>query len=216
MTRRPSNRINPDVDLSEHYYAVEELTQPIDLSALYGVADPAPLEIEVGSGKGLFLETRTQAHPDRFYLGNELAFAYAKLAAYRMARAGVVNGKMFQGDGLKLFSEFLPDEVADAVHVYFPDPWWKERHRKRRVMRPSFIRDIQRVLKPGGIFHFWTDVEEYFETTAELMKEHSQLQGPVFVPEPDAQHDRDYRTHFERRMRKNDHPVFRSYYQKSQ
>lgn len=215
MTRRPSTRINPDVDLSQHYYQVEQLTATIDLADLFQIEGPLPpLEIEVGSGKGLFLETSTQKNPDRLYIGNELAFGYAKLAAYRMAKAEVRNGKMFQGDGLKLFAEFLPDSVADDIHVYFPDPWWKERHRKRRVMQPGFIKDIQRVLKPGGIFHFWTDVEEYFESTAELMKEHSNLSGPFFVPESEATHDRDYRTHFERRMRRNDHPVFRSYYQK--
>lgn len=222
MTRRPSTRIDPAVDLTYHYLTVEALTQKVTSANFFaGDCDDAtlpharPLEIEVGSGKGLFLETQTQRHPDRLYVGNELAFGYAKLAAYRLAKAGVRNGKMVQGDGLRMFAEFVEDQAVDAIHVYFPDPWWKERHRKRRVMRPSFIADIQRTLKPGGVFHFWSDVEEYFESTAELMAQHCSLSGPHFVPEPESVHDRDFRTHFERRMRRNDHPVFRSTYHKA-
>ena len=121
---------------------------------------------------------------------------------------------MLCGDGLKFFREMLPDECAVAVHVYFPDPWWKERHRRRRVMQPGFIADLQRVLLPGGVFHFWTDVEEYFDQTVGLMKEHSDLTGPIHVKETPAEHEMDYRTHFERRMRKYDHDVFRSQFMK--
>ena len=69
--------------------------------------------------------------------------------------------------------------------------------------------DIQRVLRPQGVLHFWTDVEEYFESACEIISAHSDLQGPVDVAERPAEHDMDFRTHFERRMRLKDHPVFR-------
>jgi tRNA (guanine-N7-)-methyltransferase len=212
MTRRPNTRIDPAVDLSKHYFEVESLSGPLSLETWFGRT--APVELEIGSGKGLFLENQTGAHPERLYIGNELAFGYAKLAAFRLAKLGRTNGVMIQGDGLRLMREFVPDQFLDAVHVYFPDPWWKERHRKRRVMQPGLIGDIQRCLKPGGILHFWTDVEEYYQTTCELIGLHSQLSGPFFVPEQPAEHDRDYRTHFERRMRRHEHPVFRSYFKK--
>ncbi len=213
MTRRPSTRIDPAVDLSAHLRTVEELRGPLTASGLFG--KDGPLEVEIGSGKGLFLEIHSQRFPDRFFVGNEVAHGYARLAAFRLAKAQVTNGLMIQGDGLRLFREFVPDTSVTAVHVYFPDPWWKERHRKRRVMQPSLIADIQRTLLPGGQLHFWTDVEEYYESTCELIAQHSQLQGPLFVPEQEAEHDLDFRTHFERRMRRNDHPVFRSLFTKS-
>jgi tRNA (guanine-N7-)-methyltransferase len=212
MTRRPQTRIDPTVDLSAHYRSVEELDGPVTSQSMFG-AD-GPLEIEVGSGKGLFLETSAQRFPERYFIGNELAFGYARLSAYRLAKAGVRNALMIQGDGLRLFRDFIPDQAVDAVHVYFPDPWWKERHRKRRVMQPGFIRDVQRTLKPGGMLHFWTDVEEYYETTCQLIAEHTGMVGPIFEPETAAEHDLDYRTHFERRMRRNDHPVFRGYFRR--
>ena len=108
----------------------------------------------------------------------------------------------------------IPDNSLAAVHVYFPDPWWKKRHKKRRVMRESFLRDVERTLQPGGLLHFWTDVEEYFRTTLELMPAFSALQGPLPVPETPAEHDMAYRTHFERRVRLANQPVYRAEYRK--
>lgn len=212
MGRRALPKINPEVDFSNHLGFVEDIEAPFDPQSLFPVAQD--LEIEVGSGKGLFVLNESGRVPDRNFLGNEIAKKYCRFAAYRLAQKGRDNARMLSGDGLKLFREFLPDQCAVAVHVYFPDPWWKDRHRRRRVMRQPLIEDIQRVLKPGGIFHFWTDVEQYFEETVGLMKEYSDLTGPHDVEEPPSSHDMDYRTHFERRMRKNDHPVFRSQFHK--
>jgi tRNA (guanine-N7-)-methyltransferase len=99
--------------------------------------------------------------------------------------------------------------------VYFPDPWWKKRHRKRRVMCEEFLHIIERVLCPGGALHFWTDVEEYFQTTLALIAACTRLAGPLPVAESTSTHDLDYRTHFERRMRQAALPVYRSEFRKS-
>lgn len=213
MGRRALPRINPAVDFSKHLSFVEDLTAPFDPQSLFDREQD--LEIEVGSGKGLFVLSESGRVPERNFIGNEIARKYCRFAAYRLAQEEHNNAKMISGDGLRLFREFLPDNCAVAVHVYFPDPWWKTKHRRRRVMRQPLIEDIQRVLKPSGIFHFWTDVEEYFKETMGLMKEYSDLSGPHPVAEPPAEHDMDYRTHFERRMRKNDHPIYRSQFHKS-
>lgn len=208
MGRRTLPKLDPTVDFSHCLGEVDDLTAPFDPQSLF--PRPADLEIEVGSGKGLFMVNESGRCPERNFLGNEVARKYCRFAAYRLAKAERTNAHMLCGDGLKLFRELLPDQSAVAVHVYFPDPWWKERHRRRRVIQPQFIHDMQRVLKPGGVFHFWTDVEEYFEQTIEMLAEHSQLSGPQQVPVRPAEHDMDYRTHFERRMRKFDHDVFRA------
>ena len=119
------------------------------------------------------------------------------------------------GDGTRIFAELIPDNSLAAVHVYFPDPWWKKRHRKRRVMNETFMQHVERTLLPGGALHFWTDVEEYFQTTLELLAAHTRLIGPIAVPETPAEHDLAYRTHFERRMRLSDEPVYRSEFRKA-
>ena len=121
---------------------------------------------------------------------------------------------MVHGDALRLFHEWLPDQSLAAVHIYFPDPWWKKRHRKRRVMRESLLADVERTLQPGGTLHFWTDVEDYFHTALALLAAHTRLEGPLEVPEAPAEHDMAYRTHFERRVRLGNQPVYRAEFRK--
>jgi tRNA (guanine-N7-)-methyltransferase len=214
MGRRALPKIDPAIEFEDFLSRVDELDENFSVDELFGRS--APLEIEVGSGKGLFLQNASRANPEVNYLGNEAAHKYARFCAYRFAKYGCQNARMIAGDGLKLFRDFLSDESARAVHVYFPDPWWKASHRRRRVMTPGFVADFQRVLEPGGVFHFWTDVEEYFEATIELMATESDLSPPIMVDAVEAAHDMDYRTHFERRMRLHDHPVFRAKFQKGE
>lgn len=213
MGRRALPKLDSTIDFSGYISEVDDLQSPFCPQSLF--SQSSDLEIEIGSGKGLFVLNESGNVPDRNYLGNEIAKKYCRFAAYRLAKQNRNNAHMLRGDGLKLFRELLPSECAVAVHVYFPDPWWKERHRRRRVIQPGFISDLQRVLVPGGTFHFWTDVEEYFDEAVGLLKQHSDLTGPLPVEETEAKHDMDFRTHFERRMRKYDHDVFRSQFQKS-
>jgi tRNA (guanine-N7-)-methyltransferase len=149
------------------------------------------------------------------FLGIEVAHKYAEFAAAGLAKAGLRNAIVVSGDALRVFQELIPADSLAAVHVYFPDPWWKKRHRKRRVMRESFLRDVERTLQPGGQLHFWTDVEEYFQTTLELLAACTTLAGPLPVPEVPAGHDMAYRTHFERRVRLASEPVYRAEFRKT-
>lgn len=211
MGRRALRKLDPALDLSGFLLELDSLPRPFDADATFGRA--ATLEIEVGSGKGLFLQNACEGSPDTNFLGIELAQKYAKHCAARLAKRRLTNGKILSGDAVHFFHEWLPDKCASAVHVYFPDPWWKKRHHKRRVMTESFVRQIERVLRPGGCLHFWTDVEEYFNSTLALISESTRLLGPeIEAPRP-AEHQLDYRTHFERRMRMHDLPVYRSRFQ---
>lgn len=213
MGRRALRKIDPELDLSAHLKTLDELPSPLDPNSLFQNA--GKLEIEVGSGKGLFLYNASHTHPDRNYLGNEVTRKYARHAAARLAKVGRDNAVVVHGDGLALFRERLPEACAQDVHVYFPDPWWKKRHQKRRVMTVDFLLDVQRVLNTGGSLHFWTDVQEYFESTIELIAATTSLVGPFDVAESPADHDMDYRTHFERRMRINQRLVNRCEFQKA-
>lgn len=208
MGRRALRKIDPALDLSDYYCDIDDLPLEFDPGDLFARA--APLEIEVGSGKGLFLQNAAQQMPDRNLLGIEVSRKYARYAAARLAKREIANGRVLCGDAVQIFREALPDRCAATVHVYFPDPWWKKRHRKRRVMNPEFVRHVQRVLEPTGRLHFWTDVQEYFETTLEMILAATELRGPFEVGELTAEHDLDYRTHFERRMRLHGKPVYRA------
>jgi len=208
MGRRALPRIDPGLDLTGWLIAEESLPTPVSGQVLFGRS--APLQIEVGSGKGLFLTRATAATPAHDFLGIEIAAKYARFAAARLARRRGTNGKVIHGDGVRIFHDRLADNSLEAVHVYFPDPWWKRRHRKRRVMQAAFLQDVQRTLRVGGQLHFWTDVAEYYETTLALIRQTTQLAGPIVPDERPSDHDLDYQTHFERRMRLDDLQVYRS------
>jgi len=212
MGRRSLRKIDPALDLSPYLKTPDQLPEPWDPAALFGRR--APLEIDVGSGKGLFVTTAAESHPDCNFLGVEIAKKYARHAAARLAKRELGNAQIICGDAMSLFHQALPAASVDAVHVYFPDPWWKKRHHKRRVMNAVFLRDVERVLAAGGTLHFWTDVEEYFRQSLELIAAHTTLVGPEVVPAKPADHTLDYRTHFERRMRLHDEPVYRAMFRK--
>lgn len=212
MGRRALRKPDPSLDLSRHLKTFDELPVPWNPEAIFG--RHGPLEIEVGSGKGLFLRTAAPACPGRDFLGIEIVRKYAAFSAGGLVRRDIRNAVVVAGDAIRIFQEILPDESAAGVHVYFPDPWWKKRHRKRRVMRAQFVRDIERVLIPRGRLHFWTDVQEYFEAALETLAQETTLLGPFEVPEAQPEHDLDYRTHFERRTRLHHEAVHRAEFEK--
>lgn len=212
MTRRPLRKIDPALDLARHLLAPDQLPRPWSAAALFG--REAPLEVEVGCGKGLFLVEAATERPEHNFLGIEVAAKYARFCAAKLAKRELENARMVQGEAQRVFAEVLPAAGVSVVHVYFPDPWWKKRHRKRRVMNEQFLRDVERVLVADGGLHFWTDVEEYFESTLELIRATTGLAGPMKVSERPAEHDLDFRTHFERRMRLHGEAVFRSEFRK--
>lgn len=213
MGRRSLPRVDKNIDLSDYLFdltTVAETWSPADL-----FDQPRELELEVGSGKGLFLQTAATDHPDRGFVGTEIAGKYARFAAAKLARRGLRNAKVLHGDAMQLFAKHVSDASVAAVHVYFPDPWWKKRHHKRRIMNDGFLRQVQRTLRAEGELHFWTDVEEYFALALEQVAASTSLSGPYDVQEKPAEHDLDYRTHFERRMRQHGQQVFRSRFVKA-
>lgn len=212
MARRALRKTNRNTDYADYLWTLDDLPHAADAQRLFGHA--APLEVEVGSGKGLFIRNASAAHPDRLYLGIEVAGKYAHLVAARLAKDGCTNAGMIHGDALPVFEQKLADDSVNDVHVYFPDPWWKARHRRRRVVNELFLREVQRVLVPGGRFHLWTDVKEYFDSSLQLIADTSPLEGPWEVTQETALHDLDYRTHFERRVRTNGLPVYRAQFAK--
>ncbi len=185
---------------------------PLDLAALFG--RERPVEVEVGSGRGLFLVNAGTTCPDNNFLGIEYDFKEARRAARRLQKRALGNVRILGADARRIFSDYLPGACAVAVHVYFPDPWWKRRHKKRRIFNAGFLAQVARVLRPGGLLHAWTDVAEYFEVMTALVAENADF---VVLPPPTeraAAHDMDYHTSFERKKRKLGLPIFRARWQR--
>jgi tRNA (guanine-N7-)-methyltransferase len=208
MPRRPPKKPDAKVDLSHHLLFLADLPAACNPAGLFSTA--APVELEVGSGKGLFLESASAARPDRNFLGIEIAGGYARLCAAKLAAADAANARIIHGDAQLLLRDHLPATCLEAIHVYFPDPWWKARHRKRRVLSEPFLVQAGRVLVPDGRLHVWTDVEEYFRESLDLAAATGLFGPPAEEAALPATHDLDYRTHFERRTRLAGAPVWRA------
>jgi len=136
------------------------LSARLDLTKVFGNA--RPVELEVGTGKGGFLLARAAARPELNFLGLEVARAYCHYAADRIRRRELANVRMLCAEAGHVLRVCLPDASIWRVHVYFPDPWPKRRHRRRRLLTPSFVGEVGRVLRPGGQLLVVTDHLGYF------------------------------------------------------
>jgi len=182
----------------------------VDWERVFG--NPNPVELEVGSGKGLFLQNAATTNPSRNYFGIELSRKYATKAAERLWKRGLTNAKVWSGDGKLFLSKHVPPGSLRAVHVYFPDPWWKARHKKRRVFNETLVADIELALTHEGELHIATDVEEYFYLMKDLVAAHFRFE-PVTVEDlKPPEHELDYLTNFERKYRIEGRPIYRASY----
>lgn len=185
--------------------------EPIRWGELYG--NDNPVEIEVGFGKGLFLVTNGAAFPERNYFGIEIVRKYQLYAATRIATRGLPNVKTCCADAKLVLRRFVRPGSVSTVHVFFPDPWWKKRHKKRLLFTAEFAELVRTVLVPGGRLHFVTDVQDYFEwVTGTLVA----MPGFRALPPPEQNrpaHELDYLTNFERKFRQEGRPIYRSLYE---
>lgn len=215
MPRRQLPKRDPSIVLDAHLRDADALPEVLTSRALF--ANDRPLELEIGSGKGLFIQNAALKRPEHNFLGVEIAKMYAAHAAARLAAHQVGNAIMVAGDAQKILPA-IPDQSLAAAHIYFPDPWWKKKHKKRRVINSNSVSQLYRAIKPGGTFHFWTDVLEYFESAIEMMAEQVPQWGPPLPEDADEDAENDeiaYRTHFERRSVQHQIPVYRARFQKT-
>lgn len=166
--------------------------------------DPRPLEIELGSGKGTFLAQEAPLHPGTLFLGIEWASQFYRYAADRMRRLDLKHVRMLHADGTVFIRNFVADERISVFHWYFPDPWPKARHNKRRTFQEPFLRgELYRVLTPGGKIRVATDHLDYWAWMQEHAAKVTDLYDiEAFDPPASAGEGELVGTNFERKYRK--------------
>jgi tRNA (guanine-N7-)-methyltransferase len=137
------------------------LAGPVDWSTLYGRS--APLAVEIGGGGGRTIINMALARLDWNFLEIERTGEYYRMALKRVVRRKISNLRVVRTDAAYLLHSFFPDACVNEYHIYFPDPWPKKRHHKRRIFTEAFCAGLRRTLVPGGVLFAATDFREYYE-----------------------------------------------------
>ncbi len=161
------------MDAAGQLLDLAQVAVPFDASRLFGAT--VPIEVELGAGKGRFLLEWGAAHPEVGFLGVERARTYLEMAARRAARAGLTNVRFVHTTAEDLLFRRLATASVAAAHIYFPDPWPKRRHYKRRFFRSENVARLAEVLVPGGLLRVKTDHAGYAAVIAEVLAAETRL-----------------------------------------
>lgn len=194
--------------LAEHWprYGLQLADGPVDLQAVFGRQAPCVLEIGFGMGDSLLAMAR--AEPDKNFIGVEVHPPGVGRLLNNAAAADVDNLRVYLADATDVVAECLAEGSLHRIQIYFPDPWHKKKHHKRRIIQPAFVEQLARRLEPGGWLHLATDWQPYAEQMLVELEAEQQLvntagrgsyaQRPAFRPE----------TKFERRGQRLGHGVW--------
>jgi tRNA (guanine-N7-)-methyltransferase len=185
----------------------ENLDGKIDFVRIFGRS--GPVHIEIGSGKGTFLLGQATAQPGDNFLGIEWARKYYRYAVDRIGRWGLTNVRIIRTDAVGFITEFVTDNSVDCFHIYFPDPWPKKRHHKRRFINPANLEHLIRCLKNKGQIRIATDHADYFEQIKLVLTERSDVLEEIdFIKPAGAESGEWTGTNFERKYIKDQRPIY--------
>ena len=160
---------------------------PVVFSELFG--RDAPVVLEIGFGMGDSLIEMASQQPEKNYIGIEVHRPGVGRLLSRAQEAGLSNIRVYAEDAIEVLAECIPDNSLDVLQLFFPDPWHKKKHHKRRIVQPEFAQTVRKKLKIGGYFHMATDWENYAEHMMEVMTSAEGYQNKagegIFSPQPD-------------------------------
>ena len=156
------------------FYGIES-KQPLDLEQIF--ARNAPKHLEIGLGRGEALLAMAAACPDNDYLGIEVHRPGVGHLLLNAARQGLSNIRVITDDAVEVLKNQITDQSLDALYLFFPDPWHKKKHNKRRLLNPEFATLAAQKLKPGGVFRMATDWEDYAQQMLDVMSTASEFEN---------------------------------------
>lgn len=178
----------------------------VDLDAVFKRS--APRILEIGFGMGETTAQIAHAHPERDYLGVEVHTPGVGSLLQRIESLGLANVRIIQHDATEVLEHMIGEATLDGVHIFFPDPWPKKRHHKRRLIQEPFVRLLAQRLKPGGYVYMATDWQDYAQHIQAVMRTQPGLR-PVTVPSPAYSRPP---TKFEQRGLRQGHAIWEGVY----
>jgi tRNA (guanine-N7-)-methyltransferase len=193
------------IDAGMPVFGVAYKPQPLNLEALFGRAE-SPKILEIGFGMGETTARIAQSQPERDFLGIEVHTPGVGSLLKQIGELELANLRIIQHDAVEVLNHMIKDASLDGVHIFFPDPWHKKRHHKRRLIQAGFVKLLCSKLKGGAYIHVATDWQEYAEWVMEILLAEPELENTAqgYAPKPD------YRplTKFENRGIKLGHGVW--------
>jgi len=185
-------------------YGIPYVPGALDLSAVFGRT--APTILEIGFGMGETTAAMAAAHPEQDYLGIEVHTPGVGALLKTAGELGLTNLRVVQHDAVEVVRDMIAPRTLDAIHVFFPDPWPKKRHHKRRLLQPRFVALLASRLQPGGYLHCATDWQDYAEQMLSVLSAETTLVNTAntFAPRPDHRPE----TKFESRGLRLGHEVW--------
>ena len=200
-------------EYTEVALALEDLEDKVDFVRIFGRS--GTVHIEIGSGKGTFLVAQARAQPEVNFLGIEWARKFYRHAVDRIGRWGLHNVRILRADAATFLRDAVPADSVDCFHIYFPDPWPKKRHHKRRFLQNSNLEDLIRCLKPGGEIRIVTDHADYFEQIRHVTSAFSGvLQEIEFARPAGAREGELTGTNYERKYVRQSRPIHTAAFRK--
>lgn len=185
-------------------YGIPYAAQPLDLEVAFGRS--APKILEIGFGMGITTAEIALAHPENDYLALEVHTPGVGNLLKLIDAQGIPNLRIIQHDAVEVLRDMIADGALDGVHIFFPDPWHKARHNKRRLIQGPFVSHLAKKIRSGGYFHAATDWQDYAEQILRVLNDEPLLENTAdgYAPRPD------YRplTKFEQRGLKLGHGVW--------
>ena len=164
--------------------AIEESLPKYQIESAQSILNPtdifgrqAPTVLEIGCGMGETTVAIAQVHPEVNFIGCEVFVAGVGAIAKRIDETGTENIRIIRHDAVEIVRDMIADNNLDGVHIYFPDPWRKARHHKRRLVAQPFIGLLASKIRPGGYLHCATDWENYAEQMMEVLSAEPQLKN---------------------------------------
>ena len=154
-------------------------SEPEKMERLNQFLQEAPVEIEIGSGRGEFILDWADQHRDRHFLAFEVKTKLMRRITTRADKRGIENLWVSDDDARYTLPRLLRPASVDVFHILFPDPWWKPKHQIRRIFIPPFIDILAILLRPNGLLRIATDVPGYARQMQELLEAHSEFDGPI-------------------------------------
>ncbi|WP_026957715.1 tRNA (guanosine(46)-N7)-methyltransferase TrmB [Aliagarivorans taiwanensis] len=166
---------------------LDHQSENFDLAEVFG--REAKTVLEIGFGMGASLLEMAERNPEVNFIGIEVHRPGVGACLADAAERGITNLRVFEHDAVEVLADSIADNSLDTVQLFFPDPWHKKRHHKRRIVQPEFVQQIRAKLKVGGVFHMATDWENYAEHMLEVMSAapgyRNQSEAGDYVPRPD-------------------------------